>query len=72
MKYVLILLSLCLLGCKEQSKQEMISNSEIEIEEGSLTKGEQDSLIMVLSPYLEVDTTFTKDANQTMQIVSEA
>lgn len=73
MKFVLILLSLCLLGCKGQStKQEMISNSEIEIEERSLTKGEQDSLIMVLSPYLEVDTTFTKDANQTMQIVSEA
>ena len=72
MKFVLLLLSVCLLGCKEQSKQEMISNSEIEIKEGSLTKGEQDSLIMVLSPYLEVDTTFTKDANQTMQIVSEA
>ena len=71
MKFVLILLSLCLLGCKGQStKQEMISNSEIEIEERSLTKGEQDSLIMVLSPYLEVDTTFTKDANQTMQMVS--
>ena len=61
MKFVLILLSLCLLGCKGQStKQEMISNSEIEIEERSLTKGEQDSLIMVLSPYLEVDTTFIK------------
>lgn len=73
MKYLLLLLGICLLGCKGQStKQEMITNSEIEIEEGSLTKGEQDSLIMVLSPYLDVDTTFTKDANQTMQIVSEA
>ena len=73
MKYLLLLLGICLLGCKGQStKQETISNSEIEIEEGSLTKGEQDSLIMVLSPYLEVDTAFTKDANQTMQIVSEA
>ena len=51
MKYLLLLLGICLLGCKGQS-----------------TKQE----IMVLSPYLEVDTTFTKDANQTMQIVSEA
>ena len=71
MKYLLLLLGICLLGCKGQStKQETISYSEIEIKEGSLTKGEQDSLIMVLSPYLEVDTTFTKDANQTMQMVS--
>ena len=73
MKYCILLLGLFLLSCKSQeSKQETLSENEIEIPDGLLTEGEQDSLIMVLSPYLEVDTTFTKDANQTMQIVSEA
>ena len=65
MKYLLLLLGICLLGCKGQStKQEMITNSEIEIEEGSLTKGEQDSLIMVLSPYLEIDTAYANKSQQ--------
>ena len=65
MKYLLLLLGICLLGCKGQStKQEMISNAEIEIEEGSLTKGEQYSLIMVLSPYLEVDTAYANKSQQ--------
>ena len=71
MKYLLLLLGICLLGCKGQStKQENIIESEII--QGSLTKGEQDSLIMVLSPYLEVDTTYAEKASQATQIVSKA
>lgn len=71
MKYLMILLGLCLIACNGQSvKQEEKTDSNItpderleesiEIPNGSLTKGEQDSLIEVLSPYLEVDTAFTK------------
>ncbi|GGK00088.1 hypothetical protein GCM10007084_24380 [Parabacteroides faecis] len=66
MKYLMILLSFCLMACNGRSvKQEEKTDSNmteesIEIPNGSLTKGEQDSLITVLSPYLEVDTAFTK------------
>lgn len=71
MKYLLLLLGICLLSCKGQStKQENIIESGII--QGSLTKGEQDSLIMVLSPYLEVDTTYAEKASQATQIVSKA
>ena len=65
MKYCIFLLGLFLLSCKSQgSKQETLSENEIEIPDGSLTEGEQDSLVMALSPYLEIDTT---DANKSQQ-----
>lgn len=70
MKYLVILLGLCLFNCNNQTTSNI--QPKIEIEKGSLTKGEQDSLIMVLSPYLEIDSIMMQDANQTLQMVSEA
>ena len=70
MKYLVILLGLCLFSCNNQTASNI--QPEIEIENGSLTKGEQDSLIMVLSPYLEIDSIMMQDANQTLQMVSKA
>ena len=43
----------------------------IEIPDGSLTKGEQDSLIEVLSPYLEVDTAYAKRSNKNAELISK-
>lgn len=82
MKYLLILFGLCLMACNRQSvKQEEKTNSNItlnerleesiEIPDGSLTKGEQDSLITALSPYLEVDTAYAKNSNKNSQIISK-
>ena len=45
---------------QEEKTDSNMTEESIEIPNGSLTKGEQDSLITVLSPYLEVDTAFTK------------
>ena len=70
MKYLLIFLGLCLFSCNNQTTSNI--QPEIKIENGSLTKGEQDSLIMVLSPYLEIDSIVMQNANQTLQMVSEA
>lgn len=83
MKYLMILLGFCLTACNGQSvKQEekMDSNitpkgkleENIEIPNGSLTKGEQDSLIMVLSPYLEVDTAYANNCNKNAELFSKA
>ena len=82
MKYLLILFGLCLRACKRQSvKQEEKTDSNItpnerleesiEIPDGSLTKGEQDSLIEVLSPYLEVDTAYAKRSNKNAELISK-
>lgn len=83
MKYLMILLGLCLIACNGQSvKQEEKTDSNItpderleesiEIPNGSLTKGEQDSLIEVLSPYLEVDTAYAKRSNKNAELISKA
>ena len=80
MKYLLILFGLCLMACNRQSvKQEEKTDSNItpnerleesiEIPDGSLTKGEQDSLIEVLSPYLEVDTAYAKRSNKNAELI---
>ncbi len=82
MKYLLILFGLCLMACNRQSvKQEEKTDSNItpnerleesiEIPDGSLTKGEQDSLIVVLSPYLEVDTAYAKRSNKNAELISK-
>ena len=82
MKYLMILLGLCLIACNGQSvKQEEKTDSNItpderleesiEIPNGSLTKGEQDSLIEVLSPYLEVDTAYAKRSNKNAELISK-
>lgn len=82
MKYLLILFGLCLMACNRQSvKQEEKTDSNItpnerleesiEIPDGSLTKGEQDSLIEVLSPYLEVDTAYAKRSNKNAELISK-
>lgn len=82
MKYLLILFGLCLMACNRQSvKQEEKTDSNItpnerleesiEIPNGSLTKGEQDSLIEVLSPYLEVDTAYAKRSNKNAELISK-
>lgn len=81
MKYLMILLGLCLIACNGQSvKQEEKTDSNtpkgkleesIEIPDGSLTKGEQDSLIEVLSPYLEVDTAYAKRSNKNAELISK-
>ena len=81
MKCLLILFGLCLMACNRQSvKQEEKTDSNItpnerleesiEIPDGSLTKGEQDSLIVVLSPYLEVDTAYAKRSNKNAELIS--
>lgn len=83
MKYLTILLGFYLVACNGQSiKQEEKIDSNItpkgkleesiEIPNGSLTKGEQDSLIMVLSPYLEVDTAYAKSSNKNAELISKA
>lgn len=76
MKYLLILLGICLIACNKQKKESTldsneINNIKIEIPEGSLSKGEQDSLIMALSPYLVVDSIYIKDPKRISQVVSE-
>lgn len=82
MKYLLILFGLCLMACNRQSvKQEEKTDSNItpnerleesiEIPDDSLTKGEQDSLIEVLSPYLEVDTAYAKRSNKNAELISK-
>lgn len=83
MKYLLILFGLCLMACNRQSvKQEEKTDSNItpnerleesiEIPDSSLTKGEQDSLIEVLSPYLKVDMAYAKSANNNAELISKA
>ena len=73
MKYLLILLGLCLVACNGQKQERTLDSNEVKIEipEGSLTKGEQDSLVMALSPYLEVDTTFAQNSNRNSQEFSK-
>ena len=75
MKYWIVLLGLCLVGCNTREQvtvSDEVKLDTIEIPDGSLTKGEQDSLQEVLLPYLEVDTAYAKKANQAAQTVSEA
>jgi len=82
MKCLMILLELCLIACNGQSvKQEEKTDSDtpkgkleesIEIPDSSLTKGEQDSLIEVLSPYLKVDMAYAKSANNNAELISKA
>lgn len=82
MKHLMILLSFCLVACNGRSvKQEEKTDSNtpkekleesIKIPNGSLTKGEQDSLIAVLSPYLEVDTAYAKSSNKNAELISKA
>lgn len=74
----MILLGVCLMVCNRQFvKQEgktdfNITEESIEIPNGSLTKGEQESLIEVLSPYLEVDTAYAKSSNKNAEMISKA
>ena len=82
MRCLMILLGVCLMACNRQFvKQEGKTDSNItpnerleesiEIPDGSLTKGEQDSLIVVLSPYLEVDTAYAKRSNKNAELISK-
>lgn len=83
MKYLMILLGFCLAACNGHSvKQEEKTDSNItpkgqleesiEIPNGSLTKGEQDSLIEVLSPYLEIDTAYANNCTKNAELISNA
>ena len=78
MRCLMILLGVCLMACNRQFvKQEgktdfNITEESIEIPNGSLTKGEQESLIEVLSPYLEVNTAYAKSSNKNAEMISKA
>lgn len=74
MKYLLILLGLCLVACNGPKQERTLDSNEVKIEipEGSLTKGEQDSLITVLSPYLEVDTFFLEKSKEYSEVLGDA